>query len=479
MRASLLAIATATSLKGLASIRRFRPASQRIVAAFAMEQNSMRANHEQLALDIDYPSWKRGPIVPSPPEEFCRGVSPKKAANSRGPEKTEISGTLASKGGGSDGTDAGNGHQPAGRFISFGGRAIISLIALPDLAIEFGQLAHQRQQRRAHNRRDHVSLASMMRVAKARALFGPSAAMIPISARWLRRALSSCVRWPTRSSRTLWCMSAAWFSTRSDWNKTHGRSRHRLADGRCIRGVVLLAAHISLHIGQRHQPDVMAKLHQLAAPVMGRATCLQPNKTQLSCRHADRIDAAKIDGAVDIEGDKPAKKKFKPCPIGFFHIDIAKVQTAEGKLYLFVAIDDLHCREHGIEHRFSQDQSSLDQRSGRTNEPNDQGRDRHTVSLRRSQSVAAASRRLRQRLQFRLTPEDAQRPRTLRVNLKMLEIRPATIQTQPAPANAGTEQLGFAAELINISSANRLGFPPSAIHFTSRASRRLDGTKTA
>ena len=41
----------------------------------------------------------------------------------------------------------------------------------------------------------------------------------------------------------------------------------------------------------------------------------------------------------DVEGDKPAKKKFKSYPIGFFHIDIAEVQTAEGKLYLYVAID--------------------------------------------------------------------------------------------------------------------------------------------
>jgi transposase InsO family protein len=41
----------------------------------------------------------------------------------------------------------------------------------------------------------------------------------------------------------------------------------------------------------------------------------------------------------DVEGDKPAKKKFKSYPIGYFHIDIAEVQTAEGKLYLYVAID--------------------------------------------------------------------------------------------------------------------------------------------
>ena len=54
----------------------------------------------------------------------------------------------------------------------------------------------------------------------------------------------------------------------------------------------------------------------------------------------------------EITGDKPAKKKFKAYPIGYFHIrcpagvcrqtprgDIAEVQTAEGKLYLFVGID--------------------------------------------------------------------------------------------------------------------------------------------
>jgi transposase InsO family protein len=41
----------------------------------------------------------------------------------------------------------------------------------------------------------------------------------------------------------------------------------------------------------------------------------------------------------DIEGDKPAKKAFKAYPIGFFHIDIAEVHTAQGKLFLFVAID--------------------------------------------------------------------------------------------------------------------------------------------
>src|SRR5215212_766219 len=41
----------------------------------------------------------------------------------------------------------------------------------------------------------------------------------------------------------------------------------------------------------------------------------------------------------DTEGDKPKRSRFKPYPIGYFHLDIAEVHTEEGRLYLFVAID--------------------------------------------------------------------------------------------------------------------------------------------
>src|ERR1700760_1463643 len=41
----------------------------------------------------------------------------------------------------------------------------------------------------------------------------------------------------------------------------------------------------------------------------------------------------------EVDGDKAAQTRFKSYPIGYFHIDIAEVRTAEGKLYLFVAID--------------------------------------------------------------------------------------------------------------------------------------------
>lgn len=41
----------------------------------------------------------------------------------------------------------------------------------------------------------------------------------------------------------------------------------------------------------------------------------------------------------EVQGDRPVRKRFKSYPIGYFHIDIAEMQIAQGKLYLFVAID--------------------------------------------------------------------------------------------------------------------------------------------
>src|ERR1700739_528422 len=41
----------------------------------------------------------------------------------------------------------------------------------------------------------------------------------------------------------------------------------------------------------------------------------------------------------DVEDGKGIKRKFRSYPIGYFHIDIAEVRTAMGRLYLFVAID--------------------------------------------------------------------------------------------------------------------------------------------
>jgi len=62
-----------------------------------------------------------------------------------------------------------------------------------------------------------------------------------------------------------------------------------------------------------------------------------PNLTRSSLHRC--LQRHGIGRLPDVEGDKPAKKKFKSYPIGYFHIDIAEVRTEQGKLHMFVAID--------------------------------------------------------------------------------------------------------------------------------------------
>lgn len=67
---------------------------------------------------------------------------------------------------------------------------------------------------------------------------------------------------------------------------------------------------------------------------------LQPSIPHLSRSALHRcLQRHGISRLEDVSGDKPKRQRFKRYPIGFFHIDIAEVQTAEGKLYLFVGID--------------------------------------------------------------------------------------------------------------------------------------------
>jgi hypothetical protein len=67
---------------------------------------------------------------------------------------------------------------------------------------------------------------------------------------------------------------------------------------------------------------------------------LQPTIPHLSRSALHRcLQRHGISRLPEVGGDKPAKKRFKRYPIGYFHIDLAEVRTAEGKLNLFVAID--------------------------------------------------------------------------------------------------------------------------------------------
>jgi transposase len=67
---------------------------------------------------------------------------------------------------------------------------------------------------------------------------------------------------------------------------------------------------------------------------------LQPTIPHLSRSSLHRcLQRHGIGRLPDVEGDRPARKKFKAYPIGYFHIDIAEVRTEQGKLHMFVAID--------------------------------------------------------------------------------------------------------------------------------------------
>jgi hypothetical protein len=66
---------------------------------------------------------------------------------------------------------------------------------------------------------------------------------------------------------------------------------------------------------------------------------LQPSPPHLTRSSLHRcLQRHGISRLPEVEGDKAKKQKFA-YPIGYFHIDIAEVQTEDGKLYMFVAVD--------------------------------------------------------------------------------------------------------------------------------------------
>ncbi|MGO7668126.1 IS481 family transposase, partial [Rhizobium ruizarguesonis] len=69
-------------------------------------------------------------------------------------------------------------------------------------------------------------------------------------------------------------------------------------------------------------------------------SALQPTIPHLTRSSLHRcLQRPGIGRLPDVDGDKPAKKKFKSYPSGYFHIDNAEVRTEQGKLHRFVAID--------------------------------------------------------------------------------------------------------------------------------------------
>lgn len=223
--------------------------------------------------------------------------------------------------------------------------------------------------------------------------------------------------------------------TVSKWKKRHSVNDRRTGP-REPRSTVL---------SPEEEAVIVAFRRHTLLPLDDCLYALQPTIPKLTRSSLHRcLQRHGIGKLPDVEGDKPAKKKFKAYPIGYFHIDIAEVQTADGKLYLFVAIDrtskfafcqlvakanrktasaflealieevpyKIHTvlTDNGIQFRFPprhaqgptarymthvrhalqgerhraplhEDQSPLDQRPGGTDEPHHQGRHSSSLSL--------------------------------------------------------------------------------------------------
>src|SRR5689334_22334923 len=63
-------------------------------------------------------------------------------------------------------------------------------------------------------------------------------------------------------------------------HEPHVRPANGLADCLCVGGIVLLPLHVRLHIGWRHQPNLVTKRLQFTGPVMGRSASFDTDQTR-------------------------------------------------------------------------------------------------------------------------------------------------------------------------------------------------------
>ena len=146
-----------------------------------------------------------------------------------------------------------------------------------DRFVEIPQLHHERRQRLAHFKRDCL-VAGLDQLGQFAGVSGPlrrnDADLGQVAAQAVQQLRSlrdqHLPRLVTHHRRLV--------LERAHADKPHRRPRHRLADRRRVRRVVLLPTNIGLYIGRRHHARIMAKLDQLARPVMRRPGGLKPHQ---------------------------------------------------------------------------------------------------------------------------------------------------------------------------------------------------------
>ena len=109
----------------------------------------------------------------------------------------------------------------------------------------------------------------------------PCAAMMPNSAIWARRALTSMVRCRTSRLRARCSISTVLLVGALYRHEAHRRARHRLADRLSVGCVVLIPLDVRLHVSRRHQLHLMAERGQLARPMVGRRAGFHADQARL------------------------------------------------------------------------------------------------------------------------------------------------------------------------------------------------------
>ena len=85
---------------------------------------------------------------------------------------------------------------------------------------------------------------------------------------------------------------------------------------------------------------IVAFRKQTLLPLDDVLFALQPSIPRLTRSSLHRLlERHGISRLPKDASERSARKRFKSYPIGFFHIDICEVRCAEGKLFLYVAID--------------------------------------------------------------------------------------------------------------------------------------------
>ena len=93
-------------------------------------------------------------------------------------------------------------------------------------------------------------------------------------------------------------------------------------------------------LGEAEEALIVAFRRHTLLPLDDCLYALKPTLPHLTRSSLHRcLQRHGISRLPQVGGDKPEKKRFKRYPIGYFHVDIAELRTAEGKLHLFIAVD--------------------------------------------------------------------------------------------------------------------------------------------